>query len=72
MRKSVTEAHLSEVRQKIADLQSLEGVLAQMVSECSGTEVPDCPIIDTLSINASTAGRSRWGVKNMRFEPYGS
>ncbi|MAF47042.1 MAG: helix-turn-helix domain-containing protein [Rhodospirillales bacterium] len=46
--KSVTEAHLGEVRQKIADLQSLEGVLAQMVSECSGTEVPDCPIIDTL------------------------
>jgi MerR family mercuric resistance operon transcriptional regulator len=46
--KSVTEAHLGEVRQKISDLKNLEGVLAQMVSECSGTEVPECPIIDTL------------------------
>ena len=46
--KLVTEAHLGEVRQKISDLKNLEGVLAQMVSECAGTEVPDCPIIDTL------------------------
>jgi MerR family mercuric resistance operon transcriptional regulator len=46
--KSVTEVHLGAVRQKISDLKNLEGVLAQMVSECAGTEVPDCPIIDTL------------------------
>ena len=46
--KMVTAAHLGEVCQKINDLKNLEGVLAQMVSECSGTQVPDCPIIDTL------------------------
>ena len=46
--KSVTELHLGDVRQKIHDLKTLEAVLAQMVSECSGTEVPECPIIDTL------------------------
>ena len=46
--KETAEAHLGEVRQKINDLKNLEGVLAQMVSECAGTEVPDCPIIDTL------------------------
>ena len=46
--KSVTELHLGDVRQKIHDLKNLEAVLAQMVSECSGTEVPECPIIDTL------------------------
>ena len=46
--KSVTELHLGDVRQKIHDLKNLEGVLAQMVSECTGTEVPECPIIDTL------------------------
>ena len=45
---SVTELHLGDVHQKIHDLKNLEGVLAQMVSECSGTEVPECPIIDTL------------------------
>jgi MerR family mercuric resistance operon transcriptional regulator len=46
--KTVTELHLGDVRQKIHDLKNLEGVLAQMVSECTGTEVPECPIIDTL------------------------
>lgn len=46
--KSVTELHLGDVRQKIHDLKNLEGVLTQMVSECTGTEVPECPIIDTL------------------------
>ena len=46
--KLVTELHLGDVRQKIHDLKNLEGVLALMVSECSGTEVPECPIIDTL------------------------
>jgi len=46
--KSVTELHLGDVRQKIHDLKNLEGVLAKMVSECTGTEVPECPIIDTL------------------------
>ena len=46
--KSVTEEHLSDVQQKITDLKKLESVLKKMVAECSGTEVPDCPIIDTL------------------------
>ena len=46
--KSITEAHLGDVQQKIADLKKLEHVLEKMVSECSGTEVPECPIIDTL------------------------
>ncbi len=46
--KSLTEEHLQDVQQKLADLQKLEAVLIKMVSECSGSEVPDCPIIDTL------------------------
>lgn len=46
--KSITEDHMQDVQQKIADLKKIEGVLAKMVSQCSGTEVPECPIIDTL------------------------
>ncbi|MEH6525699.1 MAG: helix-turn-helix domain-containing protein [Sneathiella sp.] len=46
--KSVTEEHLSDVQQKIADLRKLEDVLKKMVAECSGTKVPDCPIIEAL------------------------
>ncbi|MDA0239418.1 MAG: hypothetical protein O3A84_05255 [Proteobacteria bacterium] len=44
----MTEEHLTDVQQKIADLKKLERVLKKMVSECSGTEVPKCPIIETL------------------------
>jgi MerR family transcriptional regulator, mercuric resistance operon regulatory protein len=50
--KSLTEVHLNDVQEKISDLQKLETVLKTMVSECSGTIVPDCPIIDTLYATA--------------------
>ncbi|MEH6547041.1 MAG: helix-turn-helix domain-containing protein [Sneathiella sp.] len=46
--KSVTQEHLSDVQQKITDLRKLEDVLKKMVAECSGTKVPDCPIIEAL------------------------
>ena len=46
--KSLTEEHLQDVQQKLAYLQKLEAVLIKMVSECSGSEVPDFPIIVTL------------------------
>jgi len=43
-----TQVHLGDVRQRIADLRRMEKVLKQMVAECSGGLVPDCPIIETL------------------------
>ncbi|NQV55671.1 MAG: helix-turn-helix domain-containing protein [Rhodospirillales bacterium] len=46
--KSITEEHLGDVRRKLADLKKLEGVLEIMVAQCSGNEVPDCPVIDAL------------------------
>lgn len=45
----ITAAHLSEVQSKIADLKKLENVLKQMAAECSRGDVPECPIIETLS-----------------------
>ena len=45
---SITEQHLGEVRQKITDLRKLERTLATTVSQCSGTEVPECPVIEAL------------------------
>jgi len=47
--KARTEAHLAEVRAKIADLQRIETVLSQTAAMCSGERVPDCPILDTLA-----------------------
>ncbi len=40
--------HLHEVDRKISDLRRLKKVLKVMISQCSGGEVPHCPIIDTL------------------------
>lgn len=44
-----SQAQLDEVRAKIADLQRVEAVLADMVARCSGAEVPDCAVIEALS-----------------------
>ena len=44
-----TLAHLSKVREKIADLQRIERVLDETAARCSGERVPDCPVLDALS-----------------------
>ncbi len=45
----MTTKHLRTVRDKINDLRKLEKALANMVSECDGGNIPDCPIVDILS-----------------------
>lgn len=47
--KGIAEAHLAEVDDKIAALQSLRGVLAHLIHACHGDERPDCPILDDLA-----------------------
>ncbi|MEX2495028.1 MAG: helix-turn-helix domain-containing protein [Woeseia sp.] len=46
--KGTAQAHLDAVRDKIADLKRMESVLADTVRSCSGADVPECPLIDTL------------------------
>ena len=41
--------HLAMVRAKIADLQTIEGVLADAVLRYDVDELPGCPLIKTLS-----------------------
>lgn len=43
--------HIDGISSKIADLKKLSGVLAAMASQCGKGSVPDCPIIDALSID---------------------
>ena len=45
----MTLDHLESVRTKVADLKIIEKTLKQMVAQCKGDEVPECPIIDALS-----------------------
>jgi MerR family transcriptional regulator, mercuric resistance operon regulatory protein len=40
--------HARQIRHKIADLRRLERVFEMMAAQCSGGDVPVCPIIDAL------------------------
>ena len=41
--------HLEVVRDKIRDLKAIETVLAQTIARCTGSDTPDCPLLDVLS-----------------------
>ena len=45
----ITAKQLAAVRNRIKDLRKLEKALANMISECDGGDIPECPIVDILS-----------------------
>lgn len=47
--KARTDRHLTDVRAKIADLVRIEGALANTAAQCTGADVPACPVLDTLA-----------------------
>lgn len=47
--KARTDRHLADVRAKIADLVRIEVVLAQTAAQCSGADVPICPVLQSLA-----------------------
>ncbi len=47
--RELTLQHLDEIRSKVADLRRLERVLKEMAAQCTGDDVPECPVIDALS-----------------------
>ncbi|MHA1571079.1 MAG: MerR family DNA-binding protein, partial [Alphaproteobacteria bacterium] len=44
----LTIVHLGSVQRKIADLKRLERTLSEISDACSGSAIPECPIIDAL------------------------
>lgn len=46
---ALASRHIESVRTKIADLQSIEAVLTETVSQCTGDDVPECAVIDALT-----------------------
>lgn len=46
---ALATAHLASVRAKIADLTRIEHVLSSTVAQCTGDDVPECPVIDALT-----------------------
>lgn len=45
---ALTLDHAEMVKQKIKDLKRLEKTLRSIASQCTGDDVPECPIIDAL------------------------
>jgi MerR family mercuric resistance operon transcriptional regulator len=45
---TLTVAHLQDIRRKISDLRRLERVMSDMAAQCTGDQVPECPVIDAL------------------------
>ena len=63
---ALTVEHLTDIRQKIADLRRLERVMSDMAAKCSGDQVPGCPIIDALFEMRSVSGQQRDGQPRRR------
>lgn len=47
--KARTGLHLTSVRSRIRDLKRIESVLAATAAQCSGSIVPECPVLDALA-----------------------
>jgi MerR family mercuric resistance operon transcriptional regulator len=47
--KAITERHLADIRGKITDLKRLERVLSRLATACEANELPQCPLLETLS-----------------------
>ena len=41
--------HLDVVRDKIRDLQTIEAILSATVERCTGSDAPNCPLLDVLN-----------------------
>src|SRR5499425_2399620 len=52
----VAEAHLKDVRAKIADLRRMERVLKATVARCAEGRQSNCPVIEALYRNGSASG----------------
>jgi len=46
----LTQTHLADIREKIADLKRLETRLSSIAKNCARGDDPNCPIIDALSV----------------------
>jgi MerR family mercuric resistance operon transcriptional regulator len=49
--KHLADTHLYDIRSKISDLRRMEKTLQTLSDQCSGDDVPECPIIEALQVN---------------------
>jgi MerR family mercuric resistance operon transcriptional regulator len=46
--KRVADIHLADIKTRIADLRKMQRTLGELSHQCSGENVPECPIIEVL------------------------
>lgn len=46
--KRMADVHLADINRKISDLKQMQSTLRKLSSNCSGDDVPHCPIIEAL------------------------
>ena len=51
--KKIADDHLEEIESKIADLVKMQAILTDLSQQCSGQDVPNCPIISALQGSAN-------------------
>lgn len=49
--KQLADSHLADIRTKISDLRKMEKTLGKLSRQCSGNDVPECPIIEALQVH---------------------
>ena len=52
--RDIVSAHLTKMREKIKDLRRLEKSLREMVATCDRGAVPECPILEVLTVERPT------------------
>lgn len=54
--KRITQKHMDDLSERIAALQAMQRTLGELLHLCPGNDRPECPILDDLSLPASTFG----------------
>jgi MerR family mercuric resistance operon transcriptional regulator len=49
--KNIADEHLRDIQTKISDLKKMERTLRTLSASCSGDDIPECPIIESLQTN---------------------
>lgn len=51
--KSISRKHVQELKERIAQMQSMVGILEHLAKHCHGDHRPECPILDDLAAPAA-------------------
>lgn len=51
--RTIAKGHLDDISAKIDALRSMQSTLQDLVTRCSGSDRPDCPILDGLEQDSS-------------------